>query len=223
MLLRFASALELGHLVTQHQGVHYMFKVYGDYHSGNCYKVKLLLTQLGQSFQWIHVDILKKETRTLDFLAKNPNGKISLLEIEPGTFLAESNAILHYLSEGTGFLPTDRYEHAQVLQWLFFEQYSHEPYVATSRYIIHYLHAPDEYKKTLEQKRGPGYAALDVMEKHLTDHNYFVGEHYTIADIGLYAYTHVANEGNFDLSKYSAIRAWLDRVKSQPNHVTMTG
>lgn len=200
-----------------------MFKVYGDYYSGNCYKVMLLLTQMRQPFEWIHVDILKKETRAPEFLTKNPNGKIPLLEIEPDVFLAESNAILHYLSEGTDFLPTGKFEHAQVLQWLFFEQYSHEPYIATSRYIIRYLGAPPEHKKALEEKRLPGYAALDVMEKHLTNHRYLVGERYTIADIGLYAYTHVASEGGFDLSKYRGIRAWLERVKSQPSHITMTG
>jgi len=199
-----------------------MYKVYGDLYSGNCYKVKLLLVQLEQPFEWVDIDILKQESRTPEFLAKNPNGKIPLLEIEPETYLCESNAILYYLSEGTEFFPSDRLERAQTLQWLFFEQYSHEPNIATSRYIIRYLGAPEEYKPVLEAKRGPGYAALDVMENHLTTQDFFASDRYTIADIGLYAYTHVAHEGGFDLYSYPAINAWLARVKSQAKHVTMS-
>ena len=199
-----------------------MLKVYGNLMSGNCYKVKLLLTQLEMPFEWIDIDILKGESRTPDFLAKNPNGRIPVLEIEPGRFLSESNAILYYLSEGTDLLPKDHLQRSQVLQWLFFEQYSHEPYIATSRFLIHFLGKADEYKEELEKKREHGYAALDVMEKHLANHNYFVAERYTIADIALYAYTHVAHEGGFDLSKYQAIPAWLERVKSQPRHTTIT-
>lgn len=198
-----------------------MYKVYGDDYSGNCYKVKLLLTQLGLPFVWVAIDILKKESRTSEFLAKNANGKIPLLEIEPGTYLAESNAILYYLSDGTDFFPRDRLQRARTLQWLFFEQYSHEPNIATSRYIIRYLGAPEEYKSLLEAKRGPGYAALEVMEQHLTARDFFAGDRYTIADIGLYAYTHVAHEGGFDLANYSAINTWLQRVQAQPNHIAM--
>lgn len=200
-----------------------MLKVYGDHGSGNCYKVKLLLTQLKQPFEWVEIDILNKETRTPEFLAMNPNGKIPLLESKPGTYLSESNAILHYLAEGSELLPDNRLDHARTLQWLFFEQYSHEPYIATARYIVRYLGTPAEYTKLLQEKRAPGYAALDVMEQYLASHNYLVGERYSIADIGLYAYTHVAHEGGFDLSRYHAIQSWLARVASQPDHITMSG
>lgn len=200
-----------------------MLTVYGDLQSGNCYKIKLLLNQLGLPHDWIDIDILEKQTRTPEFLAKNPNGRVPLLELEDGTCLAESNAILHYLAEGTSFLSSERLEHAQILQWLFFEQYSHEPYIATSRYIILYLGRPAEYEAKLEEKQAPGYAALGVMERHLTSRQFFVGERYTIADIGLYAYTHVAQEGGFDLSGFPAVQAWLERVKSQSAHITMSG
>lgn len=198
-----------------------MLKVYGDHNSGNCYKLKLLLTQLGKPFEWVDIDILKKESRTPEFLAKNPNGKIPLLELEPGVYLAESNAILHYLAEGSAFLPSDRLQRAQVLQWLFFEQYSHEPYIATSRYIVRYLGTPPEYEKTLAEKRAAGYAALDVMQQHLATRRFFAAECYTIADIALYAYTHVANEGGFDLARYPAVTQWLERVRGEPGHVDM--
>lgn len=198
-----------------------MFKVYGDTLSGNCYKVKLLLSQLGQPFEWIHVDILKGESRTPAFLAMNANGKIPVLEFATGHYLAESNAILCYLADGTDFWPAERLLRAQVLQWLFFEQYSHEPFIATSRYIIQYLGRPAEMEKILEEKRPRGYAALGVMEQHLRQQDFFVGNVYTIADIGLYAYTHVAHEGDFDLSAYPAIRAWLERVERVPGYVQM--
>lgn len=198
-----------------------MFKVYGDVNSGNCYKVKLLLSQLKLPFEWIPVDILKQETRTPEFLAKNPNGRVPVLEWETGRFLWESNAIMHFLSEGTQFLPSDPLQHAQVLQWLFFEQYSHEPYIATSRYLIRYLKGEVKYQKILEEKRPYGYAALDVMEKHLKENSFFVGNVYSIADIGLYAYTHVAEEGGFDLTKYGAILAWFERIQAQPNYISI--
>ena len=196
-----------------------MYKIYGDVNSGNCYKVKLLATQLGVPFEWINVETLKKETQSLEFLKKNPNGKIPLLETEDGRFLAESNAILHFLAEGTSFLPQDRYKHAQVLQWLFFEQYSHEPYIATARYIIRYLGRPPEMEQALQAKMAPGNKALRVMEEHLQSRSYFVDDRYTIADIGLFAYTHVANEGNFSLAEFPSICKWIDRVKSQPGFV----
>ena len=201
-----------------------MLRVYGDLQSGNCYKVKLLLAQLERPHDWVHVDILEKQTRTPAFLAKNPNGKIPLLEIEEeGVCLPESDAILHYLAEGTAFLPSARLLHAQVLQWLFFEQYSHEPYIAVARYIIRYLGRPEKYETTLREKMAPGYAALEVMEKHLASRRFFVAEQYTIADIGLYAYTHVAHEGGFELSRFPAVEAWIERVRSQSGHITMSG
>lgn len=199
-----------------------MYKLYEFFSSGNCYKIRLLLTQLNLPFQRIQIDILKGESRTPEFLTKNPNGRIPVLETEAGQFLAESNAILFYLSEGTDFLPADSFEKAQVLQWLFFEQYSHEPYIATSRYWITILGKAEEYRDALNQKRAGGEAALRVMERHLTEHQFFVGERYTIADIALFAYTHVADEGGFDLSGFPAIQAWIKRVQAQPKHISIT-
>lgn len=199
-----------------------MLRLYDFLPSGNGYKVRLLLSQLGIPFERVELNILKGETRTPEFLSKNPNGRIPLLEIESGQFLAESNAILFYLSEGTEFLPREVFLRAQVLEWLFFEQYSHEPFIATSRFWISILGKAEEYREALEQKRQPGYAALTVMEKHLKSHTFFVDERYTIADISLFAYTHVANEGNFDLTKFPAIQAWLERVKAQYLHIEIT-
>lgn len=198
-----------------------MLRLYDFLPSGNGYKVRLLLTQLGISFERIELNILKGETRTPEFLSKNPNGRIPVLEIEPGRFLAESNAILCYLSEGTLFFSNDAWERAQILQWLFFEQYSHEPYIATSRFWISILGKAEEYQNALNQKRELGYAALTVMEKHLSKHQFLVGERYTIADIGLFAYTHVAGEGGFDLTKFPAIQAWIERIQSQPKYITI--
>ena len=198
-----------------------MFTVYGDTQSGNCYKVQLVLHQLNLPYRWVAVDTLKKETRSAAFLAKNPNGKIPLLELPSGEFLPESNAIMHYLAEGSPLLPGDRLERARVLQWLFFEQYSHEPYIAVARYIVRYLGRPGKLEAKLQEKMAPGYAALKVMEQHLAQHRFLAGETYSIADIGLYAYTHVAHEGGFDLSTFPAIQAWLGRVTEQPGHITM--
>lgn len=190
--------------------------------SGHGYKIRLLLTQLGMPFERIELNILKGETRTPEFLSKNPNGKIPVLEIEPGKYLAESNAILVYLSEGTEFLPYDRFLRAQVLQWLCFEQYSHEPFIATSRFWISILGKTEEYSEAINQKREPGYAALNLMDKHLTSQSFFVGERYTIADIALFAYTHIADEGGFDLTQFPAIQAWTERVKTQPRYISIT-
>ena len=198
-----------------------MLRFYDFLPSGNCYKIRLLLRQLGIPFERVEVNILQGETRTPEFIGKNLNGRVPLLEIKPGKFLSESNAILFYLSEGTQFLPNDSWEKAQVLQWLFFEQYSHEPYIATSRFWISLLAKADEYRDAIDQKREPGYAALTVMETQLTNHKFFVGERYTIADIGLFAYTHVADEGGFDLTNYPAIQAWLERIKAQPQHISI--
>jgi len=199
-----------------------MLRLYDFLPSGNGYKIRLLLTQLGIPFERVEINILKGESRTPEFLSKNPNGRVPVLEIEPGKFLSESNAILFYLSENTQFLPNDSWEQAQVLQWLFFEQYSHEPYIATSRFWISCLGKADEYRDALNQKREPGYAALSVMERHLTNQKFFVGKRYTIADIGLFAYTHVADEGGFDLTRFPAIQVWLERVKDQPQYIRIT-
>ncbi len=199
-----------------------MYKLYNFLPSGNGYKVRLLLTQLQIPFTHIDVNILNNESRTSNFLAKNPNGRIPVLEISPNQYLAESNAILFYLSQNTNYFPSNYFEQAQVLQWLFFEQYSHEPNIATSRYWISILGKPKEYKQALEQKQILGYAALNVMESHLKRQDFFVGETYTIADIGLYAYTHVAEEGGFNLSNFPAIQAWLKRIESQPRYIKIT-
>ena len=199
-----------------------MLRLYDYLPSGNGYKVRLLLAQLGVPYELVALDIVKGETRTPAFLAKNPNGRIPLLEVEPGKFLAESNAILFYLSEGTPFLPDERWERAQALQWMCFEQYSHEPNIATVRFWLHYAELTDERRAAIEQKRTLGYAALDVMERHLASRRFFVAERYTIADIALYAYTHVAGEGGFDLARYPLVCAWLTRVRERPGHVPIT-
>ncbi|HJQ57671.1 MAG TPA: glutathione S-transferase family protein [Vineibacter sp.] len=189
--------------------------------SGNCYKVRLALVQLGQRFQRIEYDTDHGATRTPTFLAKNPNGRVPVLELDDGTCLAESDAILWYLAEGTALLPADRLERARVLQWMFFEQYSHEPYVAVVRHWVKHKLIDAAREAQLPERRAKGIAALDVMERHLTSRRFFVGERYSIADIALYAYTHVAHEGDFDLASYPAIRAWLDRVRTQPGHVSI--
>lgn len=200
-----------------------VYRVYGDIYSGNCYKIKLLMHLLGIEHEWVHVDIMKGESRTPGFLTMNPNGKVPVVRLPDGRYLFESNAILNYLAESSEYLPVSGYERAQVLQWQFFEQYSHEPFIATSRYIIRYLGRPPEEEQRLQQKSAPGYRALDVMERHLSSRSFFVGDRYSIADIALYAYTHVADEGGFDLSKYTNIRKWLGRIEEQPGHVGMDG
>jgi len=169
----------------------------------------------------VELDITRGETRTQEFLARNPNGRIPLLEFEDGSCLAESNAIQFYLAEGTDLLPDDRLERARVLQWMFFEQYSHEPYIAVVRYW-HHIGTAESRRGEVESRREQGYAALGVMETQLAHHDFFVGGRYSIADIALYAYTHVAHEGGFDLAPYAATRAWLDRVRSQPRHIPIT-
>ncbi|MDB9540686.1 glutathione S-transferase family protein [Anabaenopsis tanganyikae CS-531] len=199
-----------------------ILKLYDFLPSGNSYKVRLLLTQMGMPFETVTIDILKGESRTPEFLSKNPNGKIPVLEIDTGKYLAESNAILMYLSEGTEFLPYDRFFRAQVLQWLFFEQSSHQPFIAKSRFWLSILGKPEEYRTAIEQQRDAGYAALKVMENHLMTHEFFVSDRYTIADIALFAYTHVAHEGGFDLTNFPGIKAWIKRVKSQSRYIPIT-
>ena len=198
-----------------------MFRLYQMNSSGNCYKIRLLLTQLEIPFEKIEIDILKKESRTPQFLLKNPNGRVPLLETPEGKFLAESNAMMFYLSQNTEFFPNDKWQQAKVMEWLFFEQYSHEPYIATSRYWISLLGKADEYRDAINQKKEPGYAALGVMEKHLENNQFFVGDRYTIADIGLFAYTHVAPEGGFDLTQFPAIQTWIERVMAQPRYLSI--
>ena len=198
-----------------------MLRLYDYQLSGNGYKVRLLLHQLGIPFERVETDIVRGETRTPEFLARNPNGRIPTLELEDGTYLAESNAILFYLAEGTPFLPATRLERALVLQWMCFEQYSHEPNIATVRFWLH-TGLDDERRAMLPMKRRLGHDALAVMDGHLRARSFFVGERYSIADIALFAYTHVAGEGGFELQPYAAVRAWLDRVRAQPGHVPIT-
>lgn len=198
-----------------------MYKVYGDYRSGNCYKVKLMLHLLELPYEWVPVNILRGETREEAFLKLNPNGKIPVLQLDDGACLWESNAILNFLAEGSEFLPSDARLRTQVLQWQFFEQYSHEPFLAVARYIKVHLGMPEERREEYEAKRYDGYHALNVMEQQLVRTPFLVGDHYSIADVALYAYTHVAEEGGFELEGYPAIRAWLQRVASHPRHIGM--
>ncbi len=191
--------------------------------SGNGYKVRLLLAHLGRSYTYVPVDILRGETRTASFLEKNPNGRIPVLELDDGRYLAESNAILYWLSQRSPYWPDGAFDQAQVLQWLFFEQYSHEPNVATARFwlTVKKLENTAFNSELLKQKQAQGRAALEVMERHLSGRDFFVAGRYGISDIALYAYTHLANEGGFDLEPFAAIRGWLARVRSQPGHVTI--
>jgi glutathione S-transferase len=197
-----------------------MMRLHDTKGSGNGYKVRLLLAQLGLAYERILYDIDRGETRTADYLARvNANGRVPVLEIKPGFRLAESDAILFYLAEGTAFLPDDRRLRAEALQWMFFEQYSHEPNIATPRYWITHKVLNPAREGQLPAKIEQGYAALGVMERHLAAQPFFVGLRYSIADIALYAYTHVADEGGFDLSRFPAVQAWLVRVAAEPRHV----
>jgi glutathione S-transferase len=198
-----------------------MYKVFGMSASGNCYKVKLLLAQLGLDYQWQEIDILQAETRTPEFLAINPNGKVPTLQIGADQYLAESNAILCYLAENTPYWATERFKKAETLQWLFFEQYSHEPYIAVARFIKKFLPPDHPRQADIPRLHERGYQALQVMEQHLAKHNFFVDQCYSIADVALYAYTHVAADGGFDLSSYPAIQAWMQRLQQQPGYVEM--
>ncbi len=199
-----------------------MLKLYDFLDSGNGYKVRLTLAQLGIPYELLEVDILTGGSRTPEFLARNPNGRIPLLEFEDGRRLAESNAIICYLADGTPLLPGDRWLRAQVLQWMFFEQYSHEPNIATARFWVKHLQIDDLRRRMLEDKIKAGNAALGVMERHLADHAFFVDERYSVADIALFAYTHVAGEAGFDLAAYPAVQAWIARVREQSGHKPIT-
>jgi glutathione S-transferase len=199
-----------------------MLRVFGDINSGNCYKIRLILNLLSLDHEWVHVDILNGESRTSDFLSMNPNGKIPVLQIADEDFLSESNAILWYLGRDSRLVPAERRQQADLLKWLFFEQYSHEPFIATARFIVHYLKQAEGKKGQLEEKHRGGDAALGVMESHLSAHSYLACDRYTIADIALYAYTHVADQGGFHLENYPMIQSWLDRVASEPGHISMS-
>ena len=201
-----------------------MLRLYDNRESRNGYKVVLLLNQLGTPFERIELDIFKGASRSPEYLAKNPAGKIPALELEDGTVLGESGAILWYLAEGTPFLPEDRLGRAQVLRWICFEQNAHETSVAESRFILcHPELSQGREGVILAEKQKRGNAALAQMEQHLASHDFFAAERYTIADIALYGYTQVAGEGGFDLSRYPAVGAWLDRVAAQPGYVPPPG
>lgn len=198
-----------------------MLTLYDYLDSGNGYKCRLILALLNIPYTRIDLDLDRGETRTPQFLARNPNGRIPALELDDGTVLPESNAILYYLADGSAYLPTERLARAQVMQWLFFEQYSHEPYVATPRWIIRHLGRDHPRMAEMPERLEKGRAAFAVMEQHLQRHDYFVGNRYSIADIALYAYTHRAHEGDHDLTPYPALRRWLDRVATQRGHIKM--
>ena len=198
-----------------------VFTVYGMADSGNCYKVKLALEQLALPYRWVEVDSTKGATRTADFLAMNPNGRVPTLALEDGTFLPESNAILFYLAENSRLLPTGRLQRARVLQWMFFEQYSHEPCIAVARFILRYLPPDAPRRAEMPRLQERGNQALGVMEQHLQREPFFAAGQYSVADIALFAYTHCAGEYGFDMKRYPAINAWLARVQSQPRFVPL--
>ena len=198
-----------------------MITVYGMAMSGNCYKLRLLLEQLGRPYRWIEVDSARGETRTPEFLARNPNGKVPLIELDDGSVLVESNAILCWLAEGTAYVPDDAWQRAQALSWMFFEQYSHEPYIAVARFIRGWTPADSPRRADLPRLRERGHQALAVMERHLQSADWFGGAAYGIADMALFAYTHCAADGGFDLTAYPRIEAWLDRVRATPGFVPM--
>lgn len=199
-----------------------MLTLYGHPDSGNCYKPRLLLAKLGRPFRNVDVNSVAGETRTPAFLAKNPNGKVPLLELEDGRLLAESNAMLLYLAEGTRFVPEDAYERALVYQWLFFEQYSHEPFIAVRRALTVY---PERAAEATPEKMAAtlagGTKALGVMEAQLSKTAFLAGETLTVADIALFAYTQDAGKAGFDMSRFAHVDAWLDRVRADPGHVSL--
>jgi glutathione S-transferase len=196
-------------------------RVYGMSSSGNCYKVRLLLEHLQLPYEWIEIDTRSGVTRQAEFLQRNPNGRVPTLEYQPGQYLAESNAILVYLAEGSRFWPQHRLERAQALQWMFFEQYSHEPYIAVARFICATLPPQHERRSELPRLQERGYQALAVMERQLGATRFFAGDGYSVADIALYAYTHAAADGGFELQRFPAVRAWIERVQSQSHFVPM--
>jgi glutathione S-transferase len=199
-----------------------MYTLYSMQRSGNSYKVRLALARLGIPHRLIEVDILQGESRTPEFLAKNPNGRIPLLEVAPGRYISESNAILWFLAGGTTLAPEERIEHAEALQWMFFEQHSLEPNIGAAYFWLALIKGGRELRQhALDDWMENGYRALGVMEMHLAKHDFFVDSRFTIADIALYAYTHLAEQCDFDLARYPAVRAWLGRVAAEPGHVAM--
>ncbi len=202
-----------------------MITIHGYSPSGNCHKLRMLLAHLGRhldhDFRWIETDSAHGATRTPDYLAKNPNGKVPMLELDDGRILTESNAMLCWLAEGTRYFGGDAWQRAQTLSWLFFEQYSHEPFIAVVRFICGWTPLDSPRRADLANLRARGYQALAVMEKHLDANAWFSGTEYGIADIALFAYTHCAGDGGFDFDAYPQVRAWLDRVRAVPDFVPM--
>jgi glutathione S-transferase len=196
-----------------------MYELYEMADSGNCYKVRLLLHQLDIPYRRHPTDILQGASRTAGFLRLNPNGKVPLLVLPDSRPLAESNAMLCFLAEGSDLLPGDAYQRALALQWLFFEQYSHEPFIATNRFWLYLLKDPHTHADRIAANQPRGMAALQVMDQHLAARTFFVNEAYSIADIALYAYTHVAPQGGYDLAPYPNVQRWLSRVAGQPRHI----
>jgi glutathione S-transferase len=197
------------------------YTLYGDHRSGNCYKVALIMRLTGTAFEWVETDVIKGETRTERFLAVNPNGKVPLLRLPDGSWLAESNAMLIHLAEGTPLIPADGFQRARVFQWLFFEQYSHEPYVAVARFLLHFDHGQPVDPERISMLHERGHQALGVMDNVLARQPYIAGADYTIADIALYAYTHVAGEGGFRIGEFPSVQRWLARVAGRPGHFDM--
>jgi glutathione S-transferase len=195
--------------------------VHGFSPSGNCHKVRLLLEQLGRPYHWIETRSDQGATRTPEFLAINANGRVPVLQREDGAVLTESNAMLSWLADGTEFLPTDPWDRAQALSWMFFEQYSHEPFVAVARFICGWTPIDSPRRAELPRLRERSHDALKVMERHLASHAWFTGERYGIADIALFAYTAVAEDGGVSLEAYPAIRDWIDRVRATPRFVAL--
>ena len=197
--------------------------IYGDTYSGNCYKLKLICALLSIEHEWIAVDILKGETRDESFLALNPNGQIPVCVTAAGEVLTESNAILYYLARDSHYWPQDRLEQTRVLEWQFFEQYTHEPTIAVARFIKFYQDMPEDRKTEYQARLKAGYRALGIMEQQLEKSDYLVGDNCSTADISLFAYTHVAPEGGFELSKFPAIVAWIERIEGLDGFVSMAG
>ncbi len=198
-----------------------MITLYGMSSSGNCYKLQLLMAQLGREYEWEEIDVTRGENLSPEFLAMNDRGKVPVMKLDDGRTMSESNAILNYLAQGTPLLPDDAWERAKTLQWMFFEQYSHEPYIAVSRFIQKFLPADHPRRASLATLKPFGDEALAAMERHLGRLPWFGGERYNIADIALFAYTHIAEDGGFDLGAYPHVERWIKRVRMQPGFVPM--
>lgn len=198
-----------------------MIEIYGDVQSGNCYKVKLVCELLQLDYQWIAVDILKGDTKTSKFIEMNPNGKIPFVRFSDGFCLSESNSIINYIANNSALYPADTKTQALIQQWQFFEQYSHEPFIAVARFINKYLGLPADRLQEYKDKQIGGIKALTVMEKNLQHRPFLVGESISTADVSLYAYTHVADEGGFDLIQFPNISSWIKRIENSKNYIAI--